>query len=161
MVLNNLILSTPIVCIVLVIINIFIILHGLKMKHLTNICHLWILATPRERCTCTNTGHLTASRRLSVNVSQVKATTGVCLLIRSRLVTSTNVWQINPIVGTVWKVPNWLVLQCTIIGGFVKYSDTSANEDNSFPESHSLAETWFPVGFYRKSFNSFWMLPTI
>ena len=27
--------------------------------------------------------------------------------------------------------------------------------------SHSLAETWFPVGFYRKSFNSFWMLPTI
>jgi hypothetical protein len=35
------------------------------------------------------------------------------------------------------------------------HSDTSANEDNS------LAETWFPVGFYRKSFNSFWMLPTI
>ena len=24
-----------------------------------------------------------------------------------------------------------------------------------------LAETWFPLGFYRKSFNSFWMLPTI
>ena len=35
------------------------------------------------------------------------------------------------------------------------YSDTSANEDDS------LAETWFPVGFYRKSYNSFWMLPTI
>ena len=38
------------------------------------------------------------------------------------------------------------------------YSDTSANEDNSFrnhiryPKS-SLAKTWFPVGFYRKSFN--------
>ena len=29
------------------------------------------------------------------------------------------------------------------------------------PESHSLDETWFPAGFYRKSFNSFWMLPTI
>ena len=25
----------------------------------------------------------------------------------------------------------------------------------------ALAETWFPIGFYRKSFNSFWMLPTI
>ena len=37
----------------------------------------------------------------------------------------------------------------------ILYSDTWANEDNS------LAETWFPVGFYRKSFNSFWMLPTI
>ena len=46
------------------------------------------------------------------------------------------------------------------------YNDTSANEDNSFrnqirlPKS-SLAETRFLVGFYRKSFNSFWMLPTI
>jgi len=40
------------------------------------------------------------------------------------------------------------------------YSDTSANEDNSF-RNHSLAETWFPAGFYRKPFNSFWMLPTI
>ena len=27
--------------------------------------------------------------------------------------------------------------------------------------NYSLAEKWFPVGFYRKSFNSFWMLPTI
>ena len=32
MVLNNVILSTPIVCIVLVVINIFIILHGHTMK---------------------------------------------------------------------------------------------------------------------------------
>jgi hypothetical protein len=58
------------------------------------------------------------------------------------------------------NVPVWLSMT------FLQYSDTSANEDNSFrdhirlPKS-SLAETWFPVGFYRKSFNSFWMLPTI
>ena len=41
-----------------------------------------------------------------------------------------------------------------------KYSDNSANEDNSFRNhirkpKYSLAETIFPVGFYRKSFNSF------
>jgi len=68
-------------------------------------------------------------------------------------------------------VIGWLKKSFTIISkrprhGLLMYSDTSANEDNSFrnhirwPKS-SLAETWFPVGFYRKSFNSFWMLPTI
>ena len=92
------------------------------MVHFTSICRLWILATSRGRCTCTNIGHLTASQRLSVNVTQVTGTTGVCLLIKSRLVTSTNVCQINPAVGTVWQVSNWLVPQCTIIGEFVKYA---------------------------------------
>ena len=41
------------------------------MVHFTSMCHLWILATSRERCTCTNTGHLTTSQRLSVNVTHV------------------------------------------------------------------------------------------
>ena len=44
--------------------------------------------------------------------------------------------------------------------GKPKYGDTSANEDNSFL-NHLLAETWFPVDFYRKSFNSFRTLHTI
>ena len=51
MVLNNVILSTPIVCIVLVIINISIILHGHTMKNIMvyllnfNITYIIILAT--------------------------------------------------------------------------------------------------------------------
>ena len=41
------------------------------------------------------------------------------------------------------------------------YSDTSANEDNSFRDHIRQPKRDFPVGLYRKSFNSFWILPTI
>ena len=109
------------------------------MVYFTNICHLWIPATSQERCTRTNIGHLTASQQLSVNVTQVKGTAGVCLLIKSRLVTSTNVCQINPAVGTVWKVSIWLVLQCTIIGESVKYtSGRNTTSDASWSASTAL-----------------------
>jgi hypothetical protein len=62
--------------------------------------------------------------------------------------------------GKVYKYKNKSKPPCTAL-----YSDTSANEDNLFrnhicyPKS-LLAKMWFLIGFYRKSFNSFWMLPT-
>jgi hypothetical protein len=50
------------------------------------ICHLCIFATSMEQCTCTNTGHLSVLRRLSVNVVQVKGITGVCTINKSRFI---------------------------------------------------------------------------
>ena len=121
------------------------------MVYFTNICNLWILATSRERCTCTNIGHWTASQRLSVNVTQVKGTTGVCLLIKSRLVTRAKVCQINPTVGTVRKVPNWLVLRCTIIGEFVKYtSGRNTTSDACWSASIAL-KALFPSLLWRSA----------
>ena len=108
--------------------------------------------------------HLSVSHRLSVNVTQVKQVTNVCLLIKSRLVYSPrdkhtsdecdnqshsirpmtkytsrgNAITIStpnfasvhayiclpnkPVVGTMWQLFVWLIVQCTIIGAFVKYT---------------------------------------
>jgi hypothetical protein len=57
-----------------------------RQVYLTNICHLWTLATSSEQCTCTNIGHLSVSYRLSVNVTKDNVITGLSLLTKSRLV---------------------------------------------------------------------------
>ena len=62
------------------------------------ICHLCIFATSMEQCTCTNTGHLSVLRQLSVNVMQVKGITSVCTLNKSIFIfafLSFSVWPIS------------------------------------------------------------------
>ena len=57
-----------------------------QMVHLTNICHLWKLATSWEWCTCTNIGYLSVPHWPLVNTTQSKETSSVCSLTKLRLV---------------------------------------------------------------------------
>lgn len=58
------------------------------LVHLTDVSHLWILATSKARCVCTstNTGHLPVSHRLSVNVTIIKSLASVYSRMKSRFV---------------------------------------------------------------------------
>ena len=102
-----------------------------RLVYLSNIYHLWILATLWERCTCIHTGHLPISHRLSVNMTQLKEminvngnakTVGSYASFKdqafgsvSHRVSDYECLPNKQLVGTVWQLFSQLLVQCTVL----------------------------------------------
>jgi hypothetical protein len=106
------------------------------LVYLTNICHLRILATMWEMCTCTDIGHLYCTGKLSVNVTQVKSNHQCCTnatviafwwLVWKAMcfaVSAITKYEYVPdkILEEDYMLLSWVLVQCTVSGRFYKYT---------------------------------------